>query len=161
LDVGLVITRIIHVVSGSFWVGTAIYLAVLLEPRIRSTSTDLERQLLNRTSKLNSLWITSASVITIVTGFALVSITPGRNMSDLGSGGWGTMILVGLIASVSAFFVSGWAGAFAAKLRRGLESGDASEVQLASYRKVLSMLGYANAILVVIAVSTMATARYA
>ena len=82
-------------------------------------------------------------------------------MSDLGSGGWGTMILVGLIASVSAFFVSGWAGAFAAKLRRGLESGDASEVQLASYRKVLSMLGYANAILVVIAVSTMATARYA
>jgi hypothetical protein len=82
-------------------------------------------------------------------------------MSDLGSGGWGTMILVGLIASVSAFFVSGWAGAFAAKLRRGLESGDASEVQLASYRKGLSMLGYANAILVVIAVSTMATARYA
>ena len=141
--------------------GTAIYLAVLLEPRIRSTSADLERQLLNRTSKLNSLWITSAAVITMLTGFALVSTTPGRSMSDLGSGGWGTMILVGLIASVAAFLISGWAGAFTAKLRRGLESGDASDTELASFRKRLSMLGYANAVLVVIAVSTMATARYA
>ena len=71
------------------------------------------------------------------------------------------MILAGLIASVAAFLISGWAGAFTAKLRRGLESGDASESQLASYRKRLSMLGYVNAVLVVIAVSTMATARYA
>lgn len=97
----------------------------------------------------------------MVTGFALVSTTPGRSMSDLGSAGWGTMILAGLIASVAAFLISGWAGAFTAKLRRGLESGDASESQLASYRKRLSMLGYVNAVLVVIAVSTMATARYA
>jgi len=97
----------------------------------------------------------------MVTGFALVSTTPGRSVSDLGSGGWGTMILIGLIASVAAFLISGGAGAFTAKLRRGLESGDASEAELASYRRGLSILGYINAVLVVIAVSTMATARYA
>ena len=48
----------------------------------------------------------------MVTGMALVSTTSGRSFSDLGSGGWGTMILVGLIASVAAFLVSGMAGAF-------------------------------------------------
>ncbi|NQW19232.1 MAG: hypothetical protein HQ477_00700 [Chloroflexi bacterium] len=141
--------------------GTAIYLAVLLEPRVRATSNDLERQLLNKTSKLNSLWITSAAVVTMVTGFALISTTQGRRFSDLGTGGWGTMILVGLIASVAAFLVSGMAGAFTAKLRRGLESGEATEEQLASYRRGLTILGYTNAVLVVVAVSTMATARYA
>jgi flagellar biosynthesis component FlhA len=141
--------------------GAAIYLAVLLEPRIRATSGSLEQQLLNKTSKLNSLWITSAAVITIVTGFALISMTPGRSMSDLGSGGWGTMILIGFVTSVTAFFISGAAGVFTAKLRRGLESGDASESELAMYRSKLALLGYINAILVVIAVSTMATARYA
>jgi hypothetical protein len=141
--------------------GAAIYLAVLLEPRIRATSGSLEQQLLNKTSKLNSLWITSAAVITIVTGFALISMTPGRSMSDLGSGGWGTMILIGFVTSVTAFFISGAAGAFTAKLRRGLESGDASESELAMYRSKLALLGYINAILVVIAVGTMATARYA
>jgi hypothetical protein len=141
--------------------GAAIYLAVLLEPRIRSTSADLERQLLNRTSKLNSLWITSAAVVTMLTGFGLISMTPGRRMSDLGSGGWGTMILIGLVTSVAAFFVSGGAGAYTAKLRRGLESGSATEPELAGYRRSLRILGYVNAVLVVIAVSTMATARYA
>ena len=160
MDVGLVVTRIIHIIAGSFWVGAAIYLAVLLEPAIRSTSADLERQLLNRTSKLNSMWITGAAIVTMVTGFALVSTTPGRSMSDLGSGGWGTMILIGLIASVAAFAVSGSAGAFTARLRRGLESGEASPEQLAKYRRRLSMLGYVNAALVIVAVGTMATARY-
>jgi uncharacterized membrane protein len=161
LDVGLVLTRIIHILAGSFWVGAAIYLAVLLEPRVRSTSADLERQLLNRTSKLNSLWITSAAVVTMGTGMALVSITPGRSFTDLGSGAWGTMILIGLIASVAAFLVSGGAGAFTARLRRGLESGAATEEQLDEYRRGLSILGYLNAVLVVIAVATMAVARFA
>ena len=161
MDVGLVVTRIIHIVSGSFWMGAAIYLAVVLEPKIRSTSVDLERQLLNRISKLNSLWITSAAIVTMVTGMALVSTTPGRSFSDLGNGGWGTMILVGLIASVGAFVVSGMAGAFTAKLRRGLESGGATDQQLANCRRGLSTLGYVNAVLVVIAVGTMATARFA
>ena len=161
MDVGLVVTRIIHIVAGSFWVGASIYLAILLEPRIRATSGDLERQFLNKTSKLNSLWITSAAVVTILSGFVLVSTTPGRSMSDIGSGDWGTMILIGIMTSVTAFFVSGAAGAFTAKLRRGLESGDADEAELAIYRSKLTLLGYLNAILVVIAVSTMAAARYA
>ena len=117
--------------------GAVIYLAIVLEPKIRSTLVDLERQLLNRISKLNSLWITSAVVVTMVTGMALVSTTSGRSFSDLGSGGWGTMILVGLIASVAAFLVSGMAGAFTARLRRGLESGDATDEQLANYRRGL------------------------
>jgi uncharacterized membrane protein len=103
LDVGLVVTRIIHILAGSFWVGAAIYLAILLEPRIRATPGDLERQFLNKTSKLNSLWITSAAVVTMLSGFALVSTTPGRSMSDIGSGGWGTMILIGIMTSVTAF----------------------------------------------------------
>jgi flagellar biosynthesis component FlhA len=128
---------------------------------VRSTSAELERQLLNRTSKLNSLWISSAAIVTMVTGFALVSITPGRSVSELGNGGWGTMILIGLVASVAAFVVSGWAGAFTARLRRGLELGEASEKQLANYRRGLSTLGYVNAVLVVIAVGTMGTARFA
>lgn len=160
MDVGLVLTRIIHILSGTFWVGAAIYLAVLLEPRIRSTSAELERELLNRTSKLNSMWITSAAVVTMLTGMALVSMTPGRSFGDLGSGGWGTMILVGIVATVCAFFVSGGAGAFTAKLRRGLDSDESNDSQLAGYRRNLALLGYINAVLVVVAVSTMAAARY-
>lgn len=167
MDLPLVITRLVHIVSGSFWVGAALYLAVLLEPRIRSVSIELERQLLHRTSRLNSLYITGAAVLTIVSGFALVSMTPGRRMSDVGQGGWGTMILIGLLASLAAFFISGFAGMATAKLRRAFESvgpGGAmtpeSERELANFRRRLSALGYLNAVLVVIAVGSMAVARF-
>ena len=167
MDFPFVITRLVHIISGSFWVGAAIYLAVLLEPRIRSGSAELERQLLRRTSRLNSLWITSAATLTIVSGFALISMTPGRSMSDLGQPGWGTMILIGLMVSLAAFFISGFAGMATAKLRRAFESADAgatttpeSERQLATFRRRLASLGYLNAVLVVVAVGSMAIARF-
>ncbi len=165
MDLPLVIARLVHIISGTFWVGAAIYLAVLLEPSIRSSSAELERQLLSRTSRLNSLWITSSAVVTIASGFALISMTPGRSMSELGDGGWGTMILVGLLASLAAFFISGFAGMATAKLRRAVESASASgipgsERQLANFRRRLSLLGYLNAILVVVAVGSMAIARF-
>ena len=169
MDLPLVITRLVHIISGSFWVGAATYLAVLLEPGIRSGPVELERQLLRRTSKLNSLWITSAAVLTILSGFALISMTPGRTMADLGEPGWGTMILIGLLASLAAFFISGFAGMATAKLRRAFEFASdnpgaaatpESEQQVASFRRRLSLLGYLNAVLVVVAVGSMAIARF-
>lgn len=169
MDLPLVITRLVHIISGSFWVGAAIYLAFLLEPSIRSGPIELERQLLRRTSKLNSLWITSAAILTIVSGFALISMTPGRSMADLGEPGWGTMILIGLLASLAAFFISGFAGMATAKLRRAFEFASdnpgaaatpESDQQVASFRRRLSLLGYLNAVLVVVAVGSMAIARF-
>jgi putative copper export protein len=167
LDLPLVITRLIHIVSGSFWVGAALYLAVLLEPRIRAGSIELEQQLLRRTSRLNSLYITGAAVLTIVSGFVLVAVTPERSMSDVGQGGWGTMILIGILASLAAFFISGFAGMATAKLRRAYESVAAGrgitpepEQELANFRRRLSSLGYLNGALVVLAVGSMAVARF-
>ena len=169
MDLPLVITRLVHIIAGSFWVGAAIYLSVLLEPRIRSGSIDLERQILRRTSRLNSLWITNAAVITIVSGFVLISMTPERSMTDLGESGWVVMILIGLLAALAAFFISGFAGMATAKLRRAFESVEnspdatispESEQQLAMFRRRLSSLGYLNAVLVVVAVGSMAIARY-
>ncbi|MDA1278966.1 MAG: hypothetical protein O3B95_02855 [Chloroflexi bacterium] len=160
MDLPLIVVRLVHIIAGTFWVGAAIYLAVLLDPRLRAGPIELERQLLSRTSKLNSLWITTSAVAAIASGFALISMTPSRSMSDLGTDGWGTMILIGLLASLAAFFVSGFAGAATAKLRRGLEAGNADETQVALFRRRLSLLGYVNATLVVIAVGSMAIARY-
>jgi len=161
VDVPLVITRIIHVLSGAFWVGAAIYLALILEPRVRSIGPQFEGQLLNHTSKLNSAWITGAAVVTMLSGFALISLTPGRSMSQLASNAWGNMILAGLILSLAAFFISGGAGVFSAKLRRGLDAGDVSTDELDRYRRNLSLLSYLNAVIVTLAVATMAAARFA
>ena len=153
----LVVLRILHIVSGVFWAGAAVYLAVVLEPKLRQI---VERDVLQAISKLNSYWITGSAIVTILAGFALISRTPGRSFSELFSNGWGSAIGIGLIASLAAFFLSGMVGASTARLRRGLADGTASAETIAKLQGRIAMGSRVNTALVLIAVGTMAAARY-
>ena len=162
MNTELIVLRIVHILSGVFWVGAAVYLTLVLEPKLRQLSNEVERDVLQAVSKLNSLWITLSAVITMAAGFALISRTPGRSFDQLFSNGWGWAIGIGLVASLLAFFLSGWVGANTAKLRRGL-SGDSSvePSSLDTIRGRITVGSRVNAVLVIIAVGTMAAARYA
>lgn len=159
MNTELVVLRILHIVAGVFWAGAAVYLAMVLEPKLRALGGEIERDVLRAISKLNSLWITLSAIITIGTGFALISRTPGRTFDQLFSNGWGTAIGIGLIASLFAFFLSGWVGMNTAKLRRALIEGEAGD-SVQQLRSRISLGSQVNAVLVIIAVGTMAAARY-
>lgn len=159
MNTELVILRIVHILAGVFWVGAAVYLALVLEPKLRLLTDEIERDVLQAISKLNSLWITLSAVITIIFGFILISRTPGRDFGQLFSNGWGTAIGIGLVASLLAFFLSGWVGANTAKLRRGLLAGD-DGAALEKLRARMALGSRINAVLVVVAVGTMAAARF-
>lgn len=168
MNTELVILRIVHILSGVFWAGAAVYLGVVLEPGLRRAGNEVELAVLRQVSKLNSLWITLSAIITIGSGFFLISRTPGRSFDQLFDNAWGWAIGLGLIASVAAFLLSGWVGANTAKLRRALMAGG-GEVELATHdleelvdeaRSRISVGSKVNAVLVVIAVGTMAAARY-
>jgi uncharacterized membrane protein len=156
----LVVLRILHVVSGVFWAGAAVYLAVVLEPKLRQIGGSVERDVLQAISKLNSYWITGSAIVTILAGFALISRTPGRGFGQLFSNGWGMAIGIGLVASLLSFFLSGMVGANTAKLRRRLADGSASGELVAKLQARIAMGSRINALLVLIAVGTMAAARY-
>ncbi len=161
MNTELVVLRIVHIVAGVFWVGTAVYLALVLEPKLRALGNEIERDVLQAISKLNSLWITLSAIVTILFGFALISRTPGREFDQLFSNGWGTAIGIGLIASLLAFFLSGWVGANTAKLRRSLqENAQSDDGRLDEIRSKIAMGSRINAVLVIVAVGTMAAARY-
>ena len=168
MNTELIALRIVHILAGVFWAGAAVYLALVLEPKLREAGDEIEREVLRRVSKLNSLWITLSAIITIGGGFALISRTPGRSFNQLFDNGWGWAIGLGLIASLLAFFLSGWVGASTAKLRRALATGH-GEVELAerdldelldALRARIALGSKINAALVVVAVGTMAAARY-
>lgn len=162
MNTELIVLRIIHILSGVFWVGAAVYLTLVLEPKLRRLGNDVEHDVLQAVSKLNSLWITLSAVITMLAGFVLISRTPGRSFEQLFTNGWGWAIGIGLIASVCAFFLSGWVGANTAKLRRGLSGESAgNQPSLDAVRGRIAVGSRVNAVLVIIAVGTMAAARYA
>lgn len=166
MNTELVTLRIVHILAGVFWSGAAVYLAFVLEPKLREAGDQIERAVLAQVSKLNSVWITISAIVTIVAGFALISRTPGRSFEQLFDNGWGWAIGLGLIASLIAFFLSGWVGANTAKLRRSLTSSESDPAnqldpeQLTSLRSRIALGSKINAIFVVIAVGTMAAARY-
>ncbi len=163
MNTELIVLRILHILAGVFWVGAAAYLALVLEPKLRELGGEVERDVLRAISKLNSLWITLSAVITIVAGFALISRTPARNFDQLFSNGWGTAIGIGLIASLLAFFLSGWVGASTAKLRRKLAEVDDSGGSPADVQRLRARIAVGsrvNAVLVIVAVGTMAAARF-
>lgn len=168
MNTELIILRILHILSGVFWAGAAVYLALVLEPKLRQLSNEIERDVLQAISKLNSLWITLSAVITIGAGFALISRTPGRSFNQLFDNDWGTAIGIGLIASVLAFLLSGWVGFNTARLRRALMASP-GEVELVSQdleyiittsRKRIAIGSQVNAVLVIVATGTMAAARF-
>jgi uncharacterized membrane protein len=160
MNTELVVLRILHIISGVFWAGAAVYLTVVLEPKLRQIGGNVERDVLQAISKLNSYWITGSAIVTILAGFVLISRTPGRSFDQLFTNGWGTAIGIGLIASLAAFFLSGMVGASTAKLRRGLAGGSASAEVIAKLQARIATGSRINAVLVLIAVGTMAAARY-
>ncbi len=162
MDIEILVLRILHILFGVFWVGAAVYLALVLEPKLRGLPNEIEREVLQAISKLNSLWITLSAIITIGAGFALISRTPGREMSQLFDTGWGWAIGIGLIASLLAFFLSGWVGSSTAKLRRALQAEQMSDDDaLLPLRTRIAIGSRANAVLVIVAVGAMASARVA
>ena len=161
MDTELIFLRIVHILSGVFWVGAAVYLALVLEPKLRSLGNEVEREVLQAISKLNSLWITLSAIVTMVFGLVLISRTPGRDFDQLFSNGWGTAIGIGLVASLLAFFLSGWVGANTAKLRRALADEASGNSSFEGLRNRIALGSRINAALVVVAVGTMSAARYA
>lgn len=164
MNTELIILRILHILAGVFWAGAAVYLTLVLEPKLRELGGEVERDVLQAISKLNSLWITLSAIVTIVAGFALISRTDGHSFDELFDTGWGMMIGIGLIASLLAFFLSGWVGANTAKLRRALANVSettGSPVDLDPLRSRIGIGSRVNAVLVIVAVGTMAAARFA
>ncbi len=43
MDLEMVVLRILHIVFGVFWVGSAFFLVLILEPRLRALGPEIQR----------------------------------------------------------------------------------------------------------------------
>ncbi len=159
MDTELAVMRILHIVPGVVWVGSAVFLAFILNPVLRALGTDVEKTV---TASLNRVWspvVHGASVTTIVVGFVLVSRTPGREFSQLFDTGWGWAIGTGLVAALAALLFGGLAGFSQARGRR-LYEGSPDPAAMASLDFQASVYEKLHALLAMVAVGTMGAARW-
>ncbi len=157
MDAELVIMRILHIVPGVVWVGSAFFTAFILNPRLRALGPDLETQV---TASINKVWgpvVHGSATITIIVGFLLISSTPGREFGDLFNSHWGWAIGIGMIAAFVALLFGGIAGFSQSKARR-LDASDA--VGLASVAMQTGVFEKLHAAMALGAVAAMAAARW-
>jgi uncharacterized membrane protein len=162
----LVVLRILHILPGAFWVGGAIFVAFLLEPVLKRLGPQIEGPVFSNLSKVVGPVMTVSGLVTIASGLALVSRTPGRSFDQLFANGWGTAIGIGLVTAVLAFGAGMYTGAQSAAMGRTVRAASpgtppAPDVaaRIEAIKANLRRASRANAVLVIVAVGSMAAAR--
>ena len=165
MDVQILVLRILHIVLGTFWVGTDVFYSFFLLPHLRSLGPAIERpaaKLLRRPSFVATIGISATA--TVVTGVLLIGKTKG--WSTLFASGWGVSIFIGLIltgiAVILAFALVLPVTTRAGKLdriaeERPLTADESRQMDDLGRRELL--FSRTGPILLLIAVVTMAIAR--
>jgi|TARA_B110000116_G_C16704778_1_gene521554 putative copper export protein len=107
MDAEIALLRILHILPGVIWVGSAIFVAWVVQPALKKTGPPHAGALMSNMLKPLMITIHGSAAATIFFGIVMAFRVPGSD--QLWSTNWGTMIWLGFVLSVI-----GWgAGAFA------------------------------------------------
>ena len=158
------VLRIGHILSGVVWAGSAIFLAAILEPRLRTLGPEVQVRVMAALAPVLGPVLGTSALLTIAFGLTLVIRL--KRFDNLLDTNWGLAITVGLIASVVAF-ASGITTMITLRKMITLGKGMAGRpptpeegAQIGQLAERATLLGRTTAVLVVIAVGAMASARY-
>ena len=153
MNIEMVVLRVLHILAGVIWAGSAIFLAAVLDPRLKTLGPDTQRRVMGALAPGLRIALDGSAAVTILVGLALI-IRLERDLFDLSSG-WAWAILIGIVTSVVA--VASGAVAISASKRASASGDDAEAAQLSSRATLLARI---TAVLVVVAVASMASARF-
>lgn len=162
--------RLLHILAGTFWVGSAITFAGFIYPAVRASGPAgprVMRQLMYH-RKL-TLGFSLSAAVTVVTGVAMYAAIGAGGFSAWVQSPMGTTLGVGAIAAlIAAGIGSGVAAPAGRRLqalsaRMAMANGAPSAEHLAELARTQTTLGrasVASAVLLTVAAAAMATARY-
>lgn len=158
--------RIIHILFGVFWAGSAIFIAVILQPRLQKLEPKLRGQVMGALIPIMGPMLIGSAFITIIAGTTLALRMTGGDLAQFVETKWGLTILIGFVASIGAIS-SGITTVFQIRkmLRLGsvIANGTASSEDyedMQSIENKLPRLARGTALMVVVAIIAMASARF-
>ena len=161
-----VILRILHIDFGVFWAGSAIFLATILEPRLRALGPAVQGPVMRALIPVMVPAMLFSATITIAAGITLALRLRWDDLDSFLNTGWGWAILIGFVASMVAYTIgmmTSAAGRRMVALGASIEGRPPTPDEGARIQQLgsrLTLYGRANAVLVIIAVVSMASARF-
>src|SRR5690348_5049855 len=167
MDIVLIILRIIHIFSAIYWVGAGFFMLFIFEPTMNKAS-NAERAVLGRVPQRLSASIAPAAMLTVLAGLILffrywANSPDAWNTNSVRVFGIGGLAGIGAII-VGAGFIGRLSGQLETLLHQASAAGGQPSADLRSQiEKVQASVTFwsrIDVVLAVIAVFSMATARY-
>ena len=156
----------LHIVSGVIWAGVSLFLAFVLEPRLRALGSSVQHMVMRSIAGAIGVTFASTGTITIVSGIVLIFVLRGNSLDTLHETGWGQAMSLGLVATVAAYVLNLTTIPTNIKMRKmgkAIQDRQPTEEEMDEIQGLSSRLrisGQVTAILLLIAVCTMAVARF-
>jgi uncharacterized membrane protein len=164
-----IVARLIHISTGVFWVGAVLFINFLLGPSIMAAGPDGAKVMQQLVKRRYYEIVIGAATLTVVSGFYMIGVDSGGFEAAWFATPFGQGISTAMLAAVLAYIL----GVFVVRpaLYRMLALGGqmaqavpsdrpAIEQQMAATRSRLITVGGVAAVLLLVAVSAMAVARY-
>lgn len=165
----IVLLRLIHILFGVFWVGSAVFLNFLLFPALKGDPATMGKVAGLMTQRGFHKLMGMVAILTLLSGFGLVWIMSGGDVAAYSrgagrvftmAGGLGTLaFLGGLIFARPAGIKAGEIGQALAAATDPAQKA-ALQVQMAAIQKKTAFITMAVVTLLLLAVAGMAVARY-
>ena len=162
----MVILRLLHIVFGVFWAGSAIFFAFILQPRLRALGPDIHARVMGALIPVMGPALITSAVVTMAAGITLALRLRWGHLDTFLDTGWGWAILIGFVTSIGAI-TSGITTVVLANRMLGLGRNigeraptpeEATQLQRLATR--LPRLARSTAVMVLIAIGAMASARF-
>jgi uncharacterized membrane protein len=169
MDLTLLLLRVVHVVGGVFWAGAILFVVHFLEPAVRAAGPDGARFMLELRKRHYLNVVPVIAALTLVSGFWLywrvfgrLHPGPGASGAELTLGIGGLFALVAFVVGVTTLRPSALRiGALGAELAQAPpDRREALGTELARLRGRMRLAGRVVAVLLGIAIVTMAVGRY-
>jgi hypothetical protein len=170
MQITLILLRLIHIVLGAIWVGTAVFIALFVEPSARALGVAGGQMMAELGRRKFHVWMSAFGGLTVLTGIILLGWnsdwfrnawlrTPQGIVFQVGGTFAILSMIVGVAVSRPTVTKLGELMPKAAQMAAGPER-DAIQQEAARLSARLTMAARAVALLVVLAVACMAAARY-
>ena len=164
-DQELIALRLIHITFGVFWAGSAIFFAVILQPRLETLEPAVRGQVMAALVPVMGPALIGSAVITIAAGLTLALRLHWGNLEIYMDTAWGRAIFVGFVASIGAIS-TGVITVINAnrmiRLSRAVATGSASPEDAGQMQRIgarLPRLARGTAVMVLVAIGAMASAE--
>ena len=164
----MIILRLIHVLAGVFWVGTALLIAAFLVPTMRETGRDGSRVMQHLMGQRRlQVFIGIAGALTVLSGIAMyarwTAVTHGSWAGSRPGIAYGVGGVAAILGALAGGLISGAAAQRLGEIGQRIGSGVPSPEQQAEMAKLQTRIALGTKVsagLLVVAAGAMSIARY-